>query len=223
MNQNPFKKCSKAYDDFQTMSDLLWHCSKCELKSSQAKTWQVWKNEKGIQLWQDDNWNYYKIQLCENCWVKTYHRKIISTQILEAPKPRSWISNKVAKKVKDLYKNQEAFFLRYFSSNQLEVDHKFPQIRWNSIEDNNNDLSDEELRWKFILLSRSNNLWKSRQCEKCYKTGKRWNFPWIYFWWKWNDSWDNQIDKHDEKGCIGCFWHDPYKWRNELNNKINNS
>jgi len=27
--------------------------------------------------------------------------------------------------------------------------------------------------------------------------------------------------KSDENGCVGCFWYDPYKWREELNKKIN--
>ncbi len=45
-NTNPFKENSTSYQDFKTMSDLKWHCSKCELKSGQAKTWQVWRQEK---------------------------------------------------------------------------------------------------------------------------------------------------------------------------------
>ena len=47
---NPFKEGSNQYKDFKTMSDCKWHCSKCELLSGQAKTWQVWRQEKGIQL-----------------------------------------------------------------------------------------------------------------------------------------------------------------------------
>lgn len=220
---NPFKEWSKAYKDFETMSDLKWHCTKCELKSWQAKTWQVWKDEKWIQLWQDEKWNFYNITFCEKCWVKTYHRKLISTEILEALKPRSWVSQRLAKKIKDLYWNEEAFFLRIFPAGQLEADHKFPQKRWNKNEEDNNNLSDKDLKSKFILLSRSNNLLKSRQCEKCFETWKRWKFPWIYFWYEWNEKWNEKINKHDERWCIWCFWHDPYKWREELNKKIKSS
>ena len=28
--------------------------------------------------------------------------------------------------------------------------------------------------------------------------------------------------KIDERGCIGCFWYDPYKWRNKLNKLLDN-
>jgi len=218
VNKNPFKEGSKQYYDFEVMKDLRWHCSKCELKSGQAKTWQVWRQEKGLQVDTDSNGNYYKIIYCDNCKEKTYHRKLKSLKILEVNKLRAGISAKFAVRVKEIYKNEEAVFLRKFSPNQLEVDHKFPQIRWNQNEDENKtDMSEKEIRDKFILLTRSNNLLKSRHCEKCCKTGKRGNFPGIYFWFRGDEDWDEKIDKHDARGCEGCFWNDPYKWREELN------
>lgn len=134
MKNNPFKENSTSYYDFNVMSDLKWHCTKCELKSGQAKTWQVWRQEKWIQLDKNEKWNWFNNLLCENCKSKTVHRKLLSIEILDETKSRSWISPKIAKKVKDFYKNEEAFFLRDFSVNQLEVDHKFPQIRWNEDE-----------------------------------------------------------------------------------------
>lgn len=60
--------------------------------------------------------------------------------------------------------------MREFTPNLLEVDHKFPQIRWSTNEDDNDSLSNEELKSKFILLSRASNLLKSRQCERCFRT-----------------------------------------------------
>jgi hypothetical protein len=68
-------------------------------------------------------------------------------------------------------------------------------------------------------LTRSNNLLKSRQCERCVKTGQRGNFPGIYFWYVGDETWQG-ASKSDENGCVGCFWYDPYKWRQELNKKI---
>ncbi len=220
-NKNPFKKGSKQYHDFEVMKDLQWHCSKCELKSGQAKTWQMWRQEKGLQIDKDNDGHYYKIIYCDNCKEKTHHRKLKSLKVLEVVKLRVGISKKFAKKVKGIYKNEDAVFLRKFSPNQLEIDHKFPQIRWNKNEDENGlDMSEKEIKDKFILLTRSNNLLKSRYCEKCYKTGKRGNFPGIFFWFKGSEKWDKKIDKHDKKGCDGCFWFDPYKWREELNKII---
>ncbi len=218
---SPFKNNTTSHHDWEVLQDLKWHCTKCKLKSGQAKTWQVWRQQ-GIQLDVDDKGNWYKKIFCETCQNKTVHRKLKSLDILEDTKVRSGIPQSLAKKIKELYKNEEALFLRKFPSRELEVDHKFPQIRWkNDEEDNKSSMSGEEIKSKFILLTRSNNLLKSRQCEKCVKTGKRGCFPGIYFWHEGNEDWNGR-DEYDEHGCIGCFWYDPYVWREKLNSLVNN-
>ena len=218
--KNPFKKDSIQYEDFNTMSDLKWHCVKCELKSAQAKTWQIWRQEKGIQLEQDENGNYFKKIFCEHCNKNTVHRKLKSLEILKDTKARFSINAAIAKKIKLLYDNEEAVLLRKLSDNELEIDHKFPQIRWNSDEINFLKYTDEELKDKFILLNRNNNLLKSRYCEKCVKNGIRGSFPGINFWYEGDSSWRGK-NKNDQNGCVGCFWYDPYKWREELQKLIN--
>jgi len=42
---NPFKESTTSYHDWKILKDLKWHCSKCELQSGQAKTWQTWRDE----------------------------------------------------------------------------------------------------------------------------------------------------------------------------------
>lgn len=218
---NPFKIGTKPYEDFETLSDLQWHCTKCELKSGQAKTWQVWRQEKGIQLDQDEKGHWYKTLYCEHCGENTVHRKLKSLELVEVNKARSGIPSKVAKKVKLLYDNKEAVMLRKLSDSELEVDHKFPQIRWGTNECDNTTLSDEELKSKFMLLNRSNNLLKSRYCERCFTDGKRGSFPGIKYWYRGNESWQGK-DNFDENGCVGCFWYDPYEWRKQLNEILKN-
>jgi len=217
---NPFKENTTSYNDWEILKDLEWHCTKCELKSGQAKTWQVWR-QRGIQLAKDDKDNFYKTQFCKTCDMKTVHRKLKCLEILDETKVRTGIPVSLARKIKKLYKNEEAFFLREFPAKELEIDHKFPQVRWEGDEEDNKvSMSNEEIKSKFILLTRSNNLLKSRQCERCEKTGNRGNFPGIYFWYLGNETWQG-TSKSDEKGCIGCFWYDPYKWREELNRIVN--
>jgi|GEM_PF-329554 len=217
---NPFKKGRTSYHDWEVLKDLHWHCTKCELKSGQAKTWQVWRQQ-GLQLAKDEKGNWYKKQYCKNCNMNTVHRKLASLEILEDTKVRMGIPASLARKVKMLYKNEEALFLREFPQRELEIDHKFPQIRWESDEEENKvTMSEKEIRSKFILLTRSNNLLKSRQCEKCVKDGIRGSFPGIYYWYEGDEKWRGK-SKSDESGCIGCFWHDPYKWREELNKLVN--
>ncbi len=219
---NPFKKNTTSYHDWEVLKDLKWHCTKCELKSGQAKTWQTWRQEKGIQLDKDEKGNWFKTIQCPTCGIKTVHRKLKSLEILDETKSRSGISSYLSRKVKNFYNNEEALFLREFNPRELEVDHKFPQIRWRTDEEENkNSMSEAEIKEKFILLTRSNNLLKSRQCEKCFKENIRGSFPGIYFWYYGNEKWSGK-DKYDKNGCIGCFWYDPHKWREELNKRINN-
>lgn len=217
---NPFKENTTSYNDWEVLKDLQWHCTKCELKSGQAKTWQVWR-QSGIQLAKDGKDNFYKIQFCKTCDMNTVHRKLESLEILDDTKVRTGIPVSLARKIKMLYKNEEALFVREFPPKELEIDHKFPQVRWETDEEENKvSMSDKEIKSKFILLTRSNNLLKSRQCEKCEKTGIRGNFPGIYFWYQGDKTWQG-VSKSDKDGCIGCFWYDPYKWREELNKLIN--
>ena len=217
---NPFKENTTSYNDWEVLKDLEWHCTKCELKAGQAKTWQTWRDEKGIQFEEPTPRRWEKRIFCETCQKTTSHRKLKTLELLKNVSIRTQITPKIAKKVKDLYQNEEAVFLRKLSPTELEIDHRFPQIRWNSNEDKNDNLSDDELKAKFILLNRNNNLWKSRQCEKCFKDGIRGNFPGIEFWYVGDKTWRG-ASKSDENGCVGCFWYDPYKWREELNKKIN--
>ena len=217
---NPFKITTTSHHDFEIMSDLKRHCTKCELKSWQAKTRQVWRQEKGIQLDTDEHGNYYKTIRCSKCNQNTIHRKLRSTEILVETKARSGLPNNIAKRVKALYHNEEAVFLRELNDRELEVDHKFPQIRRNKNEENNLNLSDQQLKDKFILLSRSNNLLKSRQCEKCFQTWKRGSCLWVKFRYKGKEQRDININKHDERWCEWCFRYDPYEWRKKLNEKL---
>lgn len=218
---NPFKKETNSYHDFNVMSDLNWHCTKCELKSGQAKTWQIWRQQ-GIQLDTDGKGKFYKNIYCEKCQNTTVHRKLKTIKISKDTKIRSGLTQQLVKNIKKTLKFEEAVFLRKLMPKELEVDHKFPQVRWNKNEAvNDNNMSEEKIKEKFILLSRSNNLLKSRYCEKCYKTGIRGSFPGIYYWFKGKKNWDKNINNQDEKGCVGCYWNNPYKWRDEINKLVN--
>lgn len=219
--KNPFNIGTASHNDFEILKDLKWHCSKCELESAQAKTWQVWR-QMGLQMAKDEKGNFYKRKECKNCNKVTFHRALKTLEISDETNIRSPISKTLTNKIKKLYNCEESVLLRKLIPNQLEIDHKFPQIRWENNENiNHNNMSAQEIKERFILLNRSNNLLKSRYCEKCFQKGIRGNFPGIYFWHKGNGQWDKSLGKYNEKGCIGCFWYDPYEWRKELNKILN--
>lgn len=217
---NPFNPNTNSFHDYEVMKDLQAHCTRCELKSSQAKTWQTWRDAYGIRFAETApaSGRYDIRKLCENCAKTTVHRKLATLERNEATSARAGVSAKLATRIKVLMNYEEAFLLRKLAGNLLEVDHKFPQIRWNVNEESSENATDEELKAKFILLTRSNNLLKSRNCERCVKTNRRGNFPGIYFWYEGDEIW--RTEPHDESGCFGCFWYDPYKWREELNKVI---
>ncbi len=208
----PFKEKTKIYKTFNILSDLEWHCSKHELPGTQpAKAIQIigqngFKTEK-------------KTAYCEKCKEKTVYRKLVSLDLdIENARvfTRSKLPEKLKKRIREYYKNTDAITLR--DDLAIEVDHKFPQVRWGEKEaENPVDMDKQEIQKKFILLTRANNLWKSRYCERCYKTGKRGTFPGIDFFYSGNEKWDSNIDPHNSKGCEGCFWYDPYEWRKVLN------
>ncbi len=211
---NPLKKGSTQYQDFELMSDLKWHCTKCELKSGQAKTWQVWRQEKGIQLAQDEQGHWYKTMFCDNCGFNTIHRKLLSTEILDTGlKARTTMPKVLSDRIKKVYNCIDEYSLRTEPTNKLEIDHRIPQVRWASDEDKNSTtMTEEQIKNKFMLLTRENNLLKSRICEHCVKTEKRGKgYKVIEFWYEGCENYDPKI------GCKGCFWYNPSEWRFGLN------
>jgi hypothetical protein len=212
---NPFKEGTTSHYDYEIMKDLNWHCTKCELKSGQAKTWQIWRQEKGLQLDQDEKGNWYKKQDCQSCGQSTIHRKLRSLEINEGTIARSGITPKLAKKIKTYYGGIDAYTLRKEPLGKLEIDHRLPQVRWNQDEKENDvNMSEEEIKKRFMLLTRENNLLKSRKCEKCKQTGKRQKGYDLHFFYKGQEEYEDSI------GCEGCFWFDPDQWRQALNEFI---
>lgn len=223
MAENPFKVDSISFIDYETMKDLKWHCTKHELKSGQAKTWQTWR-QMGLDLAKDEKGHFYKNIECTHCKAKTVHRKLNSLEISEDTTIRANMPEALAKTIKTYYKNVDALFLREFPSKELEIDHRFPQVRWGEDElENKPDMPTSEIEARFMLLTRSNNLLKSRSCEACEKTGKRGSMAGLKYWYEGGEDWDKNIAVSDPKGCEGCYWYNPQKWRESLQKLINAS
>ena len=210
MAKHPFNKGTQLAKVFTILSDGNWHCGKHELPGTQpAKIIQTIRHH-GFEIKK-------KSIYCNICEYRTVHRKLVSTEAVAVSFIRQQLPSKLRKRVLQYYKKTEAITLRAMGSQQLEVDHRFPQIRWSRDESYNSEMSDKELNKKFQLLTRQNNLWKSRYCEKCSKTGERGTFIGINFFAEGEATWDPQFAKDDESGCHGCFWYDPKFWREALN------
>jgi len=213
MTKHPFRKGTKLARVFTILSDGEWHCGKHELPGTQpAKAIQVIRQH-GFEI---KNRTIY----CATCKDKTVHRKLVATEPTTSSIVRQYFPAKLRKRILKHYDNVEAITQRKMVSNQLEVDHRFPQVRWAKDESYDPDMSDTELHAKFQLLTRQHNLWKSRYCERCAKTGERGTFIGINFFSEGGQEWDPEIPFSDEQGCYGCFWFDPDKWRAALNELI---
>jgi ICEA Protein len=163
---------------------------------------------------------------CQTCNQKTMHDILVMLPNIEARfeqgnELRKPISDVLKKKIKALLGHREVCFNVVRSDVELLIDHKFPSQRWIEPEsDNLNEMGEAEIRHKFQLLSNQTNMWKSRYCDNCVKTGTRGNFMGIQWFYKGNENWNGKT-VNDESGCIGCPWYDIDLWKKELLKRIN--
>jgi len=213
MTKHPFSDGTKLAKVFTILSDGEWHCGKHELPGTQpAKAIQIIRQH-GFKI---ENKTIY----CDVCEDKTVHRKLISIEPAHPSFIRQQVPAKLRKRALKYYENTEAITLRKMNPNQLEVDHRFPQVRWSKDESYDPEMPEAELLAKFQLLTRQHNLWKSRYCERCVKTGERGTFIGIDFFYEGGPTWEPDIPYDDERGCYGCFWYNPEIWRQKLNKVI---
>lgn len=207
---NPSKPSTKRGQTFEILSDGEWHCSACELPSSQpAKDIQQIRIQGFKFEGSPSMWGEYLY--CENCDSKTVHRKMKHTFPTEKPIVRAQMPRSFKTRVRKLYNHKDAFD-GSTPSTTVEVDHRKPEVRWDESEDIDFDnITDKEIKEKFQVLSRKNNLLKSRKCEQCVKTGERPPFMGIEFWYKGDSTYNEDI------GCEGCGWYNPQKWKEALN------
>lgn len=213
---NPSNSGTKRAKTFDILSDCEWHCASCELPSSQpAKDIQQLR-KKGFVFEGDCNmWGEY--QYCDSCDSKTVHRRLKHPFPTKKRIDRKEMPSSFKTRVRKLYNQRDAFD-RSTPSMTLEVDHRKPEVRWDEPEDFDfENMTDEEIKKHFQVLSRKNNLLKSRKCESCVKTSKRPKFMGIDYYYKGDKNYT------DEVGCEGCGWYNPQKWRKSLNEEIKNS
>lgn len=118
----------------------------------------------------------------------------------------------------DVYENS--------SSAHCLPDHKFPEIRWDvtTKAENPDDMTDDQIRDKFQLLTNQRNQHKREVCRTCFQTSDRGSIYGIPYYYQGTSKWDPTIPtkgKRAEKGCVGCPWYDIELWRQHLVAKLN--
>lgn len=197
-----------------------WTCITCNYNNSNWARRNQDLKEMGYTIATKLNCN------CDQCNQKR------RTFILLLPLPRGSISGYEAwnpdlrNKIISVLNNHDVYEDKQVKKESLLPDHKFPEIRWDlsTRRDSLEDLTEEEIKRDFQLMTNQRNLQKREVCRKCYQTGERGTPFGIEFWYEGNRQWDQNIPttgKEAEKGCIGCGWYDLEKWRKALNEKLN--
>ena len=137
-------------------------------------------------------------------------------------KERYALSSKLSDRIKNILGNTEVAFDSKRPSKELIIDHKFPSQRWENGETpNSEDMTDNEIKSKFQLLSNQTNLMKSRICDECVRSGVRGSFMGIRWYYEGDLKWNGSC-KSDENGCVGCPWYDLVLWKEKLLESLNN-
>ncbi len=209
------KKVTREF--FEKLKDFDWKCVYCELP----------RNPNWARRIQDIKEFGYTLATNTNMFCKKCNKK--TTHLIMLPLSRGHetgyeiLSPKLRRKILRVLNNFDVFESRRRSS--LLPDHKFPEIRWDekTREENLDDMTEEQIRKKFQLLSNRRNQQKREVCRKCYQMGKR-GFPHgIKFFYVGDENWPKRVPKRGkeaERECCGCGWYDMTKWKEELNRVI---
>ncbi|QOP43642.1 restriction endonuclease [Sulfurimonas sediminis] len=211
------KSVTKPY--FDAMAKGNWACRKCVDKitksSNNARRIQDIK-EMGYLM--ATNTKMY----CFSCKINTTHDLLIPIDKAEPTGYETWSPN-LRKRILKVLNFYDAYEDRIVSkSTHMIPDHKFPEIRWdeNTKEINPDDMSDQEIKDKFQLLTNQRNLQKREVCRQCYQTDIRGKPFGINYFYEGDENWSPEVKsvgKEAEKGCVGCGWYDLKKWREGLN------
>lgn len=213
------KNAGVTREFFCALSDGQWKCQACELPQNPnwARRIQDLK-EFGYTIATDIK------RYCEKCQSNKTHLMLlpVSRFISSGNGYETW-SPKLRNRILKTLNHFDAFEAK--SSPHSLPDHKFSEIRWdeNTKSDNPDNMSEQEIKDKFQLISNQRNQQKREVCRSCFQTGKRGVIYGIPFFYKGDENWDSSIPikgKAAESGCVGCAWYDIERWRDELVNVI---
>ena len=146
--------------------------------------------------------SWAKKEYCDKCGCNTIHYKYLGLSL--ESNERIPITTTDKKRIIKLLSNVDAFTGQQVSN--PEVDHKTPHTV-SKLTKKISDMSDDEIRSEFQILSRDHNLLKDRACSYCKKYGRRTPF----FMGGQPSYYDG--DSEYKNTCYGCGWYDGCAWR----------
>jgi hypothetical protein len=158
---------------------------------------------------------------------KTTHHLLLPLPRFGITGYETWSPSLRARIVKVL-KGEDVYELRKDKPEGLLPDHKFPEIRWDvsTKRDSLENLSDDEIRRDFQLITNQRNQQKREACRSCVQTGVRPSLFGVDFFAEGGKRWPEAVPirgKKAETGCQGCGWYDIAAWRMALNQKVSDT
>ena len=204
---------------FDALAQNRWVCRKCSLP--QNPNWA-----RRVQDLKDFGYTIATNtkRLCKTCGTNTTQLLLLPLERLPNPGNgyETWSPRLRARILAvlggvDVYENKPG--------RALLPDHKFPEIRWaqSTKAVNPDDMSDQEIRAKFQLLSNQRNQQKREVCRDCFQTGRRGIMFGIPYFYEGTETWDATMPttgKDAERGCVGCAWYDVVEWRQHLTETV---
>jgi len=211
-------KTTKSFFDV-LKKGMKWNCVACAFPNNPnwARRIQDIK-EFGYTLSTDTN------RQCPVCKKKSTHIMLLPIKRGGLTGYEAW-SPELRRRIVTVLKSYDAFEGKTTNPEKLLPDHKFPEIRWDAKTKRNDieNLSSDEIKKDFQLLSNQRNQQKREVCRNCYQTGERGTIYGIAYYSKGNKTWNQaypKVGKLAEKGCVGCPWYDIENWRKSLQSLI---
>lgn len=186
----------------------IWTCGYCASNSNQpAATFREIK-KRGYKFEEPSTNRWGKPMFCPRCGTVRTHYKLLALEPQFSEKERISINERTRQRILKLLGMSDAFSGASITSTP-EIDHKVP---WTRLENDidASTLTDAEIKQHFQLLTREHNLLKDRMCGYCKKYNIRPPFFGVRFWY--------EGDIRYNGSCEGCGWYDGVKWKEELNN-----
>lgn len=195
--------------------DLQEHCDTCvgkQIGSNQPAARAMDLRSRGYVFTKFGS-QYAKNKHCDHCGKSTPHRILESAEPINDTALRSGFPPAFRQRVLKVLNNYECVSRRKLKSQQLEIEHRVPHARQIEDEEIDYDMTDEDIKRTFQLMTTANNSWKRENCNKCISSNQRpAGVGGIEYWYEGTVNYQGS--------CVGCYFFDPDKWTESINQKL---
>jgi len=198
--------------------DLQEHCDTCvgkQIGSNQPAARAMDLRSRGY-VFKKYGSQYATNKFCVSCDKNTPHRLLENAEPINDTARRSGFPKAFRERVLKIHKNWECVSRRTMKPTQLEIEHRIPHARQNADEELDYNMSDDQIKKTFQLMTTQNNSWKRESCNVCISKNQRPNgIGNIKYFYKGTEKYEGI--------CEGCYFYDPDTWQKSLNKMLDNN